>query len=120
MATLTLSSTGLRGRARGLVLVWEGQQKQQLQINKHLPGCSRAETLKNWVDQSLGDRKLTQSQKEETCHMESVRTKWRQAGPHVEEPSQSQPVSWPICLGWGISIGPSVEPSSPMVLNDLP
>ena len=75
MATLTLTSTGLRGRVRGLVLIWEGQQNQKLQINKHFPRCTQAKTLKILVDQKLGDRQLTQSQKEETCCMDSVRIK---------------------------------------------
>ena len=120
MATPTSTSTGLRGRVRGLVLVWEGQQKQQLQINKHLPGCGRAETLNVLVDQRPEDRQWTQSQKEETCHMESTRTKWRQAIPCLEEPPERQPVLQPICLGQGIGIAPSVEPSSPMVLDYPP
>ena len=53
----------------------EGQQKQQLQINKHLSICSRAKILKSLVDQRQGNRQSTQSQIEETCHMDSIRTK---------------------------------------------
>ena len=45
------------------------------------------------MDQRLGEGHLTQVLEEEPRHMESVRTKRRQVGPHSEEPPQRQPVS---------------------------
>ena len=67
MATLTSASMGSRGRARGLLLVWRRELEWKLQINK--------ETLEILVDKRPGNRQWTQSQEEETCHMESVQTK---------------------------------------------
>ena len=66
MATSTLASTGSRGRARGLLLVWREELKWKLQINNYLPRHGRGETLEILVDQRPGDRQWTQSQKEET------------------------------------------------------
>ena len=55
MAT-TMTPLRCRGRARGIVSVWEGEQRQQLQINNYLPRHGRAETLKILTDQRLGDQ----------------------------------------------------------------
>ena len=81
MNTVTMTPFRCRGRARGIVSVWEGEQKQQLQINNYLPGWGRAETSKILVDmtekedQRLGDKQSTQVLGD-PCHMESVWTKW--------------------------------------------
>ena len=50
MATLTLASTGSRGRARGLLLVWREELKWKLQINNYLPRHGKGETLEILVD----------------------------------------------------------------------
>ena len=50
----TMTPSRCRGRARGIVLVWEEEQKQRLQINNHLPGHGRGET-QILTDQILGD-----------------------------------------------------------------
>ena len=93
MNTTTMTPSRCRGRARGIVLVSEGEQKQQLQINNYLPGWGRAETLKNLADMAEKedcrprDKHSTQVFGS-SYHMESIRTRWRQAIPHSqgEEP----------------------------------
>ena len=77
MATLTVTPTGSRGRARGLLLVWRRVLKQKLQINNYLPGCGRRDTLGILVEKQPerrpGDRQQTLDKKEvESCHMESI------------------------------------------------
>ena len=108
----TMTPSRCRGRARGMVSVWEREQRQLLQINNCLPGCSRAETLKILADQRLGDQQSTH-----ILGKESIKTKWRQAGPHSEEPPQRQPVSGPKCLGRDICIAlpsPSMSLDHPL------
>ena len=69
-------------------------------------------------DQRLGDKHLTQVLGG-SYHMESTRTRWRQASPHSqgEKPPLRQPCLWPKCIGWGVCITPPEEPLLPIPLE---
>ena len=78
MATSSLGAI-LRGRARGLLLVWRRELEQKLQINNYLPGHGRGDTLRILVEKQPerrpGDRQWTSDKEEvESHHMESIRT----------------------------------------------
>ena len=118
------TTTPCRGRARGLVAVWEEERRARnkwwLQ-NCLLPRCSRAETfeiLTNMVTRhgqrpGGGTSKVGAPVLEGSpCDLESVRTKWRHTSPHPQggESTLRQPISWPWCLGRGHHIPPSIAP----------
>ena len=119
--------TKCRGRARGIIAVWEEGRREKLQINNYLlPGCGRAEILQILTDIATGMRPGNRSSKacaealeESPCTIKSTRTHWIQAGPHPQEGEspQRQPVSWPKCLGRGFCIEPSLPmPIAPPLL----
>ena len=119
MGNTALASMGSRGRGRGLLFVWREELEPKLQINNYLPSYGREETLEILVDKRPGNGQWTQSQKEETkcqkedtCHIESVWTKWQQVSPCLEDQPQRQPVSWPKCLDRGICLTPPPSPRS--------
>ena len=128
MTTQTTTTMRCRGRARGLVAVWEEERRARnkwLLQNHLLPRCSRAETLeilKNMVTGYAqrpggGNSKVGAPCLEGCpCDLESIRTKWKHTSPHPQggESTLRPPISWPQCLGRGHSIPPSIELSPPM------
>ena len=113
--------TKCRGRARGIIAVWEERRREKLWINSYLPPrCGRAQMLQILTDMATWMRPGNRSPKacgedleENPCTMKSTKTQWRQAGPCPQEgePPQRWPVLWPKCLGRSFC----VELSLPMV-----
>ena len=73
----------------------------------------KGETLEILPERRPGDQQQTSDQSGiKNCHMESICTWWQQLEPHLEEPSQRQPMTWPRCLGRGIHLNLPTSPKS--------
>ena len=128
MAMNTNKSTRCRGRARGLIAVWEEERREKLWINNYLPpghGRAKMPQILTYMTTRMrpGNRPskaCVEALEQNPCTMEFTRTQWRQAGPCSQggKPPQRQPVSWPKCLGRGFHVEPSLP--MPIALSLLP
>ena len=127
MTTQTTTATGCRGRARGLVAMWEEERRARNKWwfqNYLLPRHGMAETLEMLTNMVTGHAQMPGRNSKvgapvlerSPCDLESVRTKWRHTSSHpqVGESTSRPPISLPQCLGRGCGIPPLIEPPLPM------
>ena len=107
MTTQTTTSMRCRGRARGLVAMWEEERRARNKwwLQNHLlPGCGRAVTLEILTNMITGHAQRPGGGNAKVgapvlegspCDLESVMTKWRHTSPHSqgEESTLRPPIS---------------------------